>query len=345
MGNFGKAVAALSVPAFLLISAPLQPRPAGAKVLKMDLACTLPLGTAIEKMSYKFSDLVKEKTGGEVLVTVYPAGQLYKDKDMVEVIPSGALSMGICNMDFWTGRDAALGLITGNTFLFEGFDHLWRWVDDETVRLAVDRALNKLNSKLLAIFDYGPGSVIAKKELRTPQDWKGAKLRSYGELCAVAIEALGARPVVISAAEQYDALMKGIVDGCMTGPSTFVARKLYEGAPYAMRTPLGYVEFLLVMNLDLFNGLPTGTQGKILEAAREAELWGRKVCADEHVEWWRQLEGPLREKWGVKVYDLTPQEFKALAALALPPEVERVKKLSPELSKILLDRAEALRSK
>jgi len=341
MGIIGKLIIGLVIAVFFLVATSAYPGAAQAKVFKLDLACTLPLGTAIEKTSYKFRDLVKEKTGGQVLVSVYPAGQLYKDKDLVEVIPKGALGIGTCNMDFWTGRNAGFGIITGNTFIFDDYDHYWRWEDEKKVRAAVDGALKKLNCKLLSGIDYGTAQVIAKKELRTPADWKGAKIRSYGELCATAVEALGGRPTVISSAEQYDALMKGVVDGCMTGPPTFVVRKLYEGAKYVMRTDLGFPEFLLIMNLDLFNSMPGEIQKKVLEAAREAELWGRKVCLDENNEWWRQLEGPLKEKWGLKVYTLTPAEFKVLKALALPAQKERMMRLSPDLTKTLLETVEA----
>ena len=343
MGTIGKSIIGLLVAVFFLVATLTYPGAAQAKVSKVDLACTLPLGTAIEKSSHKFGDLVKEKTGGQVLVTVYPAGQLYKDKDLVEVIPKGALGIGTCNMDFWTGRNAGFGICTGNTFTFDDYDHYWSWIDEKKVRTALDGALRELNCKLLSGLNYGTAQVIAKKELRTPDDWKGAKLRTYGELCAIAVEALGGKPTVISSAEQYDALMKGVVDGCITGPPTFVVRKLYEGAGYVMRTVLGFPEFLLIMNLDLFNSMSGEIQKKVLEAAREAELWGRKVCLDEDDKWWRQLEGPLKEKWELKVYTLTPKEFGGLKALALPPQKERLMKFSPDLTKVLLEAVEDTR--
>ncbi|PIV23081.1 MAG: hypothetical protein COS40_04785, partial [Deltaproteobacteria bacterium CG03_land_8_20_14_0_80_45_14] len=243
------------------------------KVFKINLASTLPLGHHLERACYEFAKVVKEKTEGRVLVTVYPAGQLYKDKDLPEVIPTGACDMGMCNSDVWTGRDAALGLLTGNSFLFDGWEHCWRWSNNQEVRAALDATFKRFNCKFLGLMDYGTSTVIAKKKFLTVDDWKGTKLRAAGEIFAKGVMALGARPTVISSAEQYDALMKGVVDGVMTGPSTFVLRKLYEGAKYPLKEPLTLAIFVFLMNLDLWKSMPADIQAKVGEAARHSELW------------------------------------------------------------------------
>jgi TRAP-type C4-dicarboxylate transport system substrate-binding protein len=67
----------------------------------------------------------------------------------------------------------------------------------------------------LVIWGEGHGVLHAKKQLATADDLKGARICPPNRNCGAALEALGATPVFVQAAQVPDALAQNIVDGCV----------------------------------------------------------------------------------------------------------------------------------
>jgi C4-dicarboxylate-binding protein DctP len=78
---------------------------AHAQMKKMTIrfAGTMPVAHHVSKSQEMFKKLVEEGSKGRITVQVYPAGQLYKDIDLVDVIPKGSIEMGVPNLGQWSG--------------------------------------------------------------------------------------------------------------------------------------------------------------------------------------------------------------------------------------------------
>ncbi len=131
-----------------------------------------------------------------------------------------------------------------------GYDMLWNAFD------------SKLKSEFpgtrpLAMWVSEPNVFIMKdKEINTPDDLKGLKLRVSGKMAADVISALGATPVQMPAPQMYNALQTGLIDGIVTGSSAISDFKLDEVANvYTVGAPLGQIMFYLVMNQKRYDSL------------------------------------------------------------------------------------------
>ena len=67
--------------------------PAQAAKYNWKLASVLPDSHPVHKALVVFADKVKEKTKGEVVITVYPAGQLGQEKDYIEGSKLGSIEI------------------------------------------------------------------------------------------------------------------------------------------------------------------------------------------------------------------------------------------------------------
>ena len=72
-----------------------------------------------------FCDIVNKKGAGKVKVEYFPAGQLFKDKDMTTAIPKGAADMGITVNSQWLSLVPSVALFS-LPLIFDDEEHFWR---------------------------------------------------------------------------------------------------------------------------------------------------------------------------------------------------------------------------
>ena len=141
------------------------------------------------KASVKFSELVKERTGGAVDVQVFPANQLGSEKDMLEQVKNGVIQISLTGPSMigqfqgW-GPVAVLAMpyiLQGNT-------------EDELrpklVNVVRSPIMKELNEKAAAESGirsldmgwwYGERHLTTKtKQVTKPEDVKGLKIRTHG---------------------------------------------------------------------------------------------------------------------------------------------------------------------
>lgn len=169
----------------------------------------------------------------------------------------------------------------------------------------------------LALWLSEPNVFIMKdRDVRTPEDVKGLKLRVSGAAAAAVVEALGATPVQMPAGEIYNALQTGLIDGLLTGSSAIGDFKLDEVAnSYTLGAPLGRIAFYLVMNADRYNGLSPEHKAAIDANSREGlsksaeDGWNAKAL--------RVIES-LKASGDNTVIELSDEEAAAFGKLTLP---------------------------
>jgi tripartite ATP-independent transporter DctP family solute receptor len=237
-------------------------------------AGNLPVTHHVTKGQEFFAKLIEERTGGRVKVPVFPAGQLFADKDMMKAIPSGAVEMAEVTLSQWTGLAPGL-LLLDLPMYFNDRQHIWRTVDGEVGEI-FKKDLERAGVKLLYWMDYGEVELALKIPIRKLEDFKGQRIRVFGELLAESIRALGAAPAFLGAGEMYMALQRGTVDGVLSGPTSFYERKLFEVTKYQTDGDFGFAMFGVLINLNKWNELPPDIQKIILASSREAQEWGRK---------------------------------------------------------------------
>ena len=118
--------------------------------------------------------------------------------------------------------------------------------------------------KMLAMWTTDVPVVMTNKEVRTPADLKGLKLRTPSRNQAEIIKGLGAIPVAMPITSTYGAIEKGVVDGAIVGISVVNSFKLHEVVKhFIVDLPFGYSPFFIGMNRAKYNGLTAAQRAAI----------------------------------------------------------------------------------
>lgn len=172
-------------------------------------------------------------------------------------------------------------------------------------------------TRALALWTSEPNVLIMRdRDVRSPADLAGLRIRVSGAIPGQVIEALGATPVQMPANEMYNALQTGLIDGIMTGSSAIHDFRINEVArSYTTGAALGNILFYVVMNEARYQGLSEAQRAAIDAASGPAlsqsgeEGWNAR--AD-------QTLAELRADASKTVIDLTPEEAAAFNALTEP---------------------------
>jgi C4-dicarboxylate-binding protein DctP len=135
-----------------------------------------------------------------------------------------------------------------------------------------------------------------KRPIATPADVKGLKLRVHSKELGRMAQLLGAAPTTIAPSEVSTALSQGTVDGITTSMSSYEARKWFEAAPNITRSQFGLVEIAIIMNAELWSGLPADVKAAMNEASKAAATSSTQAVVQEESQIYDRLA-----KGGVKV--------------------------------------------
>jgi TRAP-type C4-dicarboxylate transport system substrate-binding protein len=180
--------------------------------------------------------------------------------------------------------------------------------------------LAKYKLKLVAVRPLPPYGLVCNKPIRTLEDFKGKRVRTYGVALPAMMEALGAVSVGMPDVEAYEAMSNNILD-CSTADIALVdAFKLQEVAKYFIDVPMGASwGHIIVMNTNKYASL-SADQKKVIDS----------LAADHSTELlrlFRAKEEELKAKWAanksIEIIKIPAEEF--LKVTLGSPKVQAVR--------------------
>jgi tripartite ATP-independent transporter DctP family solute receptor len=254
--------------------------PVYAEKYKWKLASVLPESHPVHQALVMFADKVKEKTDGEAVITVFPAGQLGQEKDYIEGVRLGSI-------EFTKVSSAPLGQFS-KTLQVVSLPFIWKNLDHQHevlggpigAKLMAD--LEQNGFKGLAFLDAGFRNVTTRVgPVKKPEDLKGLKIRVMKSKPLIAtINAFGATAIPMGQSEVYVALQQKVIDGWENNEPTAIAFNMQEVARYFSYTRHVSIPDILIMSKQVFDSASPAVQRAILEAAKEAIPVQRKIWAD-----------------------------------------------------------------
>jgi len=220
-----------------------------------------------------FKKIIEAESGGDLKLELFPAAQLFTDKQVPEAVGSGAIEAGSAFLGRFAGSVPAVEIIN-LPFFFRDEAHLRAAVaNGSAMRNILDAAVVKeTGAKVLWWQAFGRNVYLNKgAPIRTPADLKGKKVRTYGKVLGWTVEALGGAPTLMSGSKQFLAYQQGAVDVGMTGASAVKSRKLFEVMENMTLSYDSAIEFVAVMNNDFFKSLSQKNQDIITKAAATVE--------------------------------------------------------------------------
>ena len=156
-------------------------------------------------------------------------------------------------------------------------------MESDVVQDVIDRLAAENIHILDTHYSFGFRSVVTNRDIHTPADLKGVKLRSTSSaMFTKTVECLGATPTPMSFTECLSAISSGVVEGFEGSTSTLAG----AGAPYELVKKVALTNHLiatrwLFMPEDLYQSIPEKWRNIIDECAVECGKWEQESCAED----------------------------------------------------------------
>lgn len=230
----------------------------------------------------KFKEVVEEKSGGKIQVTLHHGTLGENESELIEKLEMGAASMVVASPGFMTSIGVPEVDMFSLLYLFDSFDH-WETTLDGEFGDAMKEVVKEKTGNNFRIMGYWSSSVrdvYAKKSVASPEDLKGMKIRTQSsQVQQDLFKACGAIPTSVAWGELYQALQQGVVDGAENDYTNFMLKEHHktDNGKFISETHHDYTTRLLLMNGAFYEGLTDEQKGWIDEAVVEATAEERAV--------------------------------------------------------------------
>ena len=230
------------------------------------------------------AERLADKSGGTLTISIYPNQQLGTERQALELLQIGSLSMtkvSAAVLENFSPEATVLSL----PYLFRGREHVYKF-QDSPLGEEILKSSEPFRLRGLIYFDAGQRSFYTKdRPIRQPSDLEGEKIRVMQSATAIdMVKRLGGSPTPISYGELYTALQQGVVDGAENNPPSFYSSRHYEVCKFYTLDEHTAVPDVLLIGTEAFAALTDQQQGWLQEAANEAKVYQRKLWQEAEQE-------------------------------------------------------------
>ncbi|HZK54242.1 MAG TPA: TRAP transporter substrate-binding protein [Desulfosporosinus sp.] len=278
-----------------------------------------------------FKKLVEERSKGQIEVQVYPSSTLGNEADLMDGIKLGSVDMALTGeapINLFAPEYAALNM----PYAFRDLEHLQKVLSGPIGNGLADKFVETKGARVLDYWTRGPRFLTANREIKTPDDLKGLKLRVPEiKVFTEAWKAMGAIPTPINFGELYNAMQQHVVDAQENPLELITTSSFYEIQKYLMTTAHVRAPYILFISDKIMKGLPEDLQKVINDSAKEA---GQQELKDTLNAEDKFLAG-LKAK-GMTVVEVDTNLFRDKIK-DLPARLESELKWKPGLYQAILD--------
>lgn len=251
-----------------------------------------------------FIKRTEELTNGKVKIEYYPAEQLGKLKDLLNLTSQGVADIAYVAPTFLAGQLPlnTVMVLPNYTTAKEGSAIYHRLAGS----VLMDE-FKKYGVRPIFVYttpQYDVGTV--KKQIKSPGDLKGMKIKTSGGIYDKIAQKYGVTPVVVPSPEIYEATQRGIVEGNFLSYVSVKGYRVYELEKYhTLGAAFGGYPVAYVINEKTWEKLPADIQKALLQAGEETSKHAGEVIDKQQEELAVEFE-----KQGMVIYRLTPEEQK-----------------------------------
>ncbi|MEG2183500.1 MAG: TRAP transporter substrate-binding protein DctP [Cloacibacillus sp.] len=282
--------------------------PSNAASVKWKLAHNRPVTDDIHANMLEFAKNVKEKTQGEVIVEIYPAGQLGSAEAVFERMGLGTVDMQCAWMNTTLDKRLEIYNFPGYTGSYKEVEKVYH-VGSPFMNL-LQELCDPLGVKLLGSYaQYLAGAAFVQlpKDVKNPNAKHKQKLRVPSQkMFSWMWEGFGYMTTPLPSSEVFTALQTKVIDGIATQGAQTIYMNSRDIVKYWVAADTNYEPWFICVSQESYDKLSKKNQKVISEEARKIEA--KKFLDAEPI--MRSYEKKL-QKHGVKVIELTSVEKKA----------------------------------
>lgn len=289
-----------------------------------------------------FPKTVKERTNGEIEITMYPAGALAKPLEVFDSVSKGVLDMALGTGAYHARKIPEALVEFGLPGSFSGprfqpdaanqlYEFFYEWRDGIVAKMYRD-IYKKHKVHWVATGAATGYGFLTNFPVKTLKDLEGKKIRTFG-LFSHLVKKMGAAPVSIPAGEQYLSLQRGTIDGSIYVYYALDSYKLKEVVTHAVfPATMPVVSINCYANQRVWRKLSPQTQAVINEAFLEVVKEYTQVALDYEK---KVIEEAKKE--GVKEVFLSDSDVKQMTEVSrsLWPVAAKKSETSAKLVELL----------
>jgi tripartite ATP-independent transporter DctP family solute receptor len=252
------------------------------------VAMTVAETTTNYKMTEKFAQLLKEKSGGSINIELYPGGQLGNTTEFTEAVVSGSIEMGTGMTTDLVDFVPEMGLFDMPN-LFTSIDQMRTLLTSDYAKVKLNEYIEKAGVHMLGFSDAGFRQLSSNKPVNTLADLQGQKIRVMTNNYHIAYwNAVGASATPMQFTEVFMGLQQKTIDGQENPYMNIVGNNFQEVQKYIIETNhFGHI-ITFFMNNELYQSLPANTKALVDECAVDAVKYAAQV-ANESIEKDKQI--------------------------------------------------------
>ena len=259
-----------------------EEKPAGTPEYSLKMSGTVTEDHLVTQTERFFVEKVEELSEGRIHIDLYPANQLGDPRSMLEATSMGNNDIVECGNPIYANFSNQLKFFN-LPFLFDNRDAAYAFMDTEQGQVIRKQIETDVGVHILGLIDNGFFTFTSNKDIRTPDDVKGYKIRCQESDVLLQIWTdLGASPLPMSFTEVYTALQQGAIDGQMNGYITNYNSGYYEVQKYTTSLGLLFDVCPLSINADLYYSLPEDLQAVLDEAGAQMQSYCMERAREEN---------------------------------------------------------------
>ncbi len=219
----------------------------------------------------QFAEDVKKASGGQIDINVHSNGSLIKHPDMLRAVSTGQVPMAEFLLGQF-GNEEPVFNADNVPFLAAGYDAAWKLYQAQ--KSVLTKKLEGRNLVLLYAVAWPGQGLYTKSPLKSVDDFKGVKFRTYSPYTARFAELVGASPTVIQVPEVPQAFATGTISAMITSSATGTATKSWEFVKNYYATNAMHPKNAVVINNRVYQGLNAAQKKILTDASVAAEKRG-----------------------------------------------------------------------
>jgi TRAP-type C4-dicarboxylate transport system substrate-binding protein len=219
----------------------------------------------------QFVEDVKKASGGQLDIVVHSNGSLIKHPDILRAVSTGQVNIAEFLLGQF-GNEEPVFNADNVPFLAAGYDNAWKLYQAQ--KAVLEKKLQGRGLRLLYSVAWPGQGIYSKNPLKSVDDLKGTKFRTYSPLTARLAELLGASPTVIQVPEVPQAFATGTISAMITSSATGSSTKAWEFVKNYYMTNAMHPKNVVVTNERGFQRLPDAQKKALTDAAAAAEKRG-----------------------------------------------------------------------
>jgi TRAP-type C4-dicarboxylate transport system substrate-binding protein len=219
----------------------------------------------------QFVEDVKKASGGQIDINVHSNGSLIKHPDILRAVSTGQVPIAEFLLGQF-GNEEAVFNADNVPFLAAGYEAAWKLYQAQKPILT--KKLEGRGLVLLYSVAWPGQGLYTKNPLKSVDDFKGVKFRTYSAYTARLAELLGASPTVIQVPEVPQAFATGTISAMITSSATGTQTKSWEFVKNYYATNAMHPKNVVVVNNRAFQGLTAAQKKALTDAAAAAEKRG-----------------------------------------------------------------------